>query len=289
MRQFFSSRFAPEGVFPPELAYHDNLPDLFRRLGYRWTLADDGTMSYYGIDVPYDDIYTSHGIPVFLRSNHWSNKLADAQYVWRHGKDFVEELARGMKSWIGERDGYIVIALDGETFGHHRRSLNESFLREMFEAFHNCDLRLAHLSELSRIFPHRPQFLPPSSWSTDLAGVINRDYFSWWKSPQNRVHTLQWELTDYVAAKVNDLAAHEELRDEMDQALYSCQYWWASFWRFNADEVCKGVFNLMRILHHVAEIHGDRYDELAEGERICRELITEIELEHNRRQHEQQS
>lgn len=291
--RLLSPKFSPDGIFPPELAFDGSLVSLFKREGYKWTIADDSNIVSYGTEVPHDKVYTFDGFAVFLRSNHWANRFANYRGEWTSGGDFVEELLDALDGWIGSKDGYLIIALDGETFGHHDPRLDETFLRELFDALRKAEgrIRTARLSDLysNRRFRHVPAFIPPGSWSTDEPDARNRDYFSWWKSRHNRIHQLQWQFTRLVLDKVRRLP-DPEINAEMDEALYSCQYWWASFWKFSPDEVYKGAFNMMRILHKAAHLLSGQDSEpldalnhhLVEGEDIFRRLVTEIEKKHHR-------
>src|SRR5208283_3045418 len=186
-----------------------------------------GTLNYYETKVPYNKIYSFDGFAVFLRSNLWANKFANYDDQWPQGEDFVDEVLNSSNSLMGTEDGYLIIALDGETFGHHHPSLGDAFLGQLFKALRNaCDsFQTAHLSDLYRRFPKESHFIPPSSWSTDQADMQNRDYFSWWKSTTNRIHQLHWRFTNLVLEKVRKIN-NKEINDEMDKALYSCQFWW---------------------------------------------------------------
>ncbi len=278
-RRLLSAAYNPEGIFPPELAFDGPLVSLFKTLGYKWTIADDSNVQYYGVEVPYNNVYSFNGFAVFLRSNLWANRFANYRGEWPRGKDFVEELLGSLDRWMGDDDGYMIIALDGETFGHHHPALDDVFLSGVFEALHSAGdrLRTAHLADLLCQFPIVPSFIPPGSWSTDQADTRNRDFFSWWKSRRNRIHQLQWQFTNLVLEKVRRLD-EEEINEDMDRALYSCQFWWASYWKFNPPEIYKGAFNMMRILQKAMDMLG-RPDHrwLKEGEVIFRELVTEIE------------
>ena len=192
-------------------------------------------------------IYAFDGLAVFLRNSFWSNQFAGYRGQWDHGQDFVAELTDSLESWMGATDGYAIIALDGETFGHHHAKLVRSYLNEMFSALSDATdrLRTTHLADLYRYFPHALHFMPPGSWSTDAADVQRRDYFSWWKGEHNKIHQLQWELTDVILDKVRSID-NDEINAEMDRALYSDQYWWASHWKFDPEEIYKGAFNMMQ-------------------------------------------
>lgn len=280
--RLLSSVYAPSGVFPPELAFTCALVPLFKKLGYRWTLADDASLNYYKRPVPFNTIYTFDNFPVLFRSNHWANKFANYYGQWANGGAVVTDLLSSLRAWMGDKDGYLIIALDGETFGHHHRFLNGVFLAEMFDALrtNKDEIKTLHLSELCDLFPHIPEFTPPGSWLTDQADIANRDYFSWWKSNFNRVHDLQWQFTTHVLDAVRRLAADDDINSDMDRAIYSCQYWWASYWKFNPGEVYKGAFNMMRVLQKAA---ADNVDVLEVGEDIFRRLVREIEKEAMRR------
>ena len=280
-QRLLTAEFNPQGVFSPELAFTGNLASQLKSLGYQWTIADDGNLDYYGIEVPFDTVYCQDELGVLLRSNHWSNRFANNDNNWVHGQEFVEELLASMKQWMGDQDGYLIIALDGETFGHHQHKYSEVFLSEMFAAFdqHKDEIRTAHLAEIFHHFKQVTQFIPPGSWSTDRADIDNRDYFSWWKSHKNPIHTLQWQFCDLVLDNVRRLN-DKNLNGDMDKALYSCQFWWANYWKFdkpeNSQEIYKGAFNLMRILQKAWVMTGND-DDIGKGEKLFRELVTAIE------------
>jgi len=291
-QRLLSAEFDPTGVFPPELAFTCSLVPLFKKLGYKWTIVDDSNLQCYGSEPPYNKIYAVDDFGVFFRSNLWANQFAQYRKQWEHGNDFVNELVESLNGWMGDDEGYVIIALDGETFGHHHPELNERFLGEVFEGLRNANsqIRTAHLSDLYQIFPRISRFVPPGSWSTDQPDIQNRDYFSWWKSSRNRIHQLQWQFTRLVLEAVRNLGANTELNEEMDRALYSCQFWWASFWKFSPPEIYRGAFNMMQLLQKAADSRADEsldreeHELLERGEAVFRQLITEIEKKAHERE-----
>lgn len=274
--------FKPEGIFPPELAFTGHLVRLFKSLGYKWALVDDASLQYYGTPVPYNEIYTFDGFGILLRSNTWANKFARYDGEWKNAEHFVADLLESINSWMGEGgDGYLIIALDGETFGHHRPRLNEAFLADLFTALQKSSnlLTTAHLADIYQRFPKSERYIPPCSWSTDRADIERRDYFAWWKSSSNAIHQLQWKFMSFVLEKVRRIS-DKPLNDQMDKAIYSCQFWWASYWKFDSRDVSdiyRGAFNLMRILQMAADLLGGDYEQLREAEMTFRQLVTAVE------------
>lgn len=283
-RRFLAPTFNPKGVFPPEMAFDGGLVSLFKERGYQWTIVDDRNLNHFVDEIPFNKIFHFDGLAVFLRSNLWTNRFAEYQGQWQSGGDAIADIDNDLINRFRGDDGYLIIALDGETFGHHQPKFDKTFLAELFGALsdNRHELKMAHLSEIYQKFPLTPAFIPPGSWSTDEEAMLRRDFFSWWYSQKNEVHRLQWEFTDFVLKQVRRLN-HSEINAEMDKALYSCQYWWASFWKYNADEIYRGSFNMMRVLQSAADLAEDNYDEIKQGEALFRRLVTAVEKENHRR------
>jgi hypothetical protein len=70
---------------------------------------------------------------------------------------------------------------------------------------------------------------------------------------------------------------NEDVNNEMNKAIFSCQYWWASFWKFDPVMIYKGAFNMMRILQQIGGLPAIGYEHIEEGEKIFRALVTEVE------------
>ncbi|MDD2715728.1 MAG: hypothetical protein PHW04_07535 [Candidatus Wallbacteria bacterium] len=269
-RKVFGNSFQPSGIFPPEMCFSSHLGTLICEMGYKWAITDDLPYNYYHQQSPFDYIPEVSGLGVFLRSNRWSNELSFNS--WK-GNDFINRIDEDLDKWFDGKDGYLIIALDGETFGHHHRFYEEKFLRSMlYELPNHDDLQLATLSEIFSKFPLRKSFVPPSTWSASMQDLQGDDPYPLWQSRHNPIHHNQWVLTYHVLSCVEkDKGADPTLRELMDKAIYSCQYWWASIWNFDPSQIYRGAYLLMDTLEYYAQLHGDR-----EALRLGRDLYNNL-------------
>jgi len=77
-----------------------------------------------------------------------------------------------------------------------------------------------------------------SSWSTTEDDLRAGNPYPLWKDPANDIHKLQWQHVQICLESVDKALAvadnpgsqrHAEIaRGLLDQALHSCQFWWAS-------------------------------------------------------------
>jgi predicted glycosyl hydrolase (DUF1957 family) len=262
-KHFFGDAYHPRGFFPPEMCYDRSFLDAMLDLGHEWLIMSGVACP---VDWPLDRIYQTkspggHDVGVVFRDDVLSNKISFQDI---DGRGFVEHL----RSAHGDdRDMYIVTAMDAETFGHHIENWDQLFLAEAYEAVSppyesvvqarslaSSTQRLLTLTEeetaqdrvlsvtISELFDRFPSggvIDPrPASWSTthdDLAAGVP---YPLWQAPGNYIHKLQWEHVDIALALVEIAQAvadtpvserHAEIaRGLMDQALHSCQFWWAS-------------------------------------------------------------
>ncbi len=256
-RKVFGASYAPGGVFPPEMCYSGHLARLFKNMGYDWCITDDLPYSHVSGTPPYNDIAQVDGLGVFLRSNSWSNDISF--HSW-HGRKFVAEAKQRLHKWFGDQDGYLIIAMDGETFGHHHKHYEDKFLRELVYAIHHDpEIKLVTVGELFKLFPMRERFIPPSTWSATPQDIDSDDPYPLWHSNFNPVHHNQWVLTHHVLDVGRRAAAQDpEVRHLLDRALYSCQYWWASAFRFDATQIYRGAYLLLDTLERAAQVLHDR-------------------------------
>ena len=172
---------------------------------------------------PFNFVPSTNGLPVILRSNHWSNNLAFKKIPTAHG--FYNALQNNLGKWFGKSDGYLVIALDGETFGGHENTggyLN--FLERLCELIKKSGIQLMTVSQIINHFPAKEMAIPPSSWSTSKEDAVRGIHYPLWKHPDNQLQQALWDLIGILLPRMRDDDITN--RGLMDKALNSCQFWW---------------------------------------------------------------
>jgi hypothetical protein len=144
---------------------------------------------------------------------------------------------------------------------HEQKPLAEQH-RRLFEFEKDKEDRqisIVTISQLLGIFPRGDQVEPkPSSWSTSADDIKMQNYYPLWEDRNNQVHQRQWEhlsITMDMAHKAVELADNDTssqfagiARTNLDAALHSDQFWWASkkpMWDVNM--VYRGL-NLQRVV-----------------------------------------
>jgi hypothetical protein len=258
------------GIVPPELCYADELVSLYRDMGFSWTIIDDRVMEMNGVRVPDNEIFHVSQFAVLMRSSFWSDRLRrpSENGTYPSGREFVRQLEREVAG--RNQDCYKIIALSAETFGHHVKYYEETLLRNMlFEIEKSNTVRLCLVSDLlktdtlvltekSKEKDRTFSFFPPTSWATQPENYQRGDWYPHWKSRGNPIHEKLWELTNLIFDACRDINfqndAHSDLRSLLDRAFYSTQYFWASIWFWNPEQIYDGIDLQMRALYKCARL-----------------------------------
>ncbi|MBI3572693.1 MAG: UvrB/UvrC motif-containing protein [Candidatus Kerfeldbacteria bacterium] len=224
-RRYFGDLFQPHGFFPPEMAFSRHVAELVAGQGFEWIIVDELSFKKEHAAVDYGVVYDVTGIPnfhIFFRERKMSYKILSGQLGT--GALLAQSLGDRLK-----RDEYLLTAMDGETFGHHRPGM-ELLLFEVYKA---PEFQTVLISELPKKFSRRAEVEPlPSTWALMEKDLERNEPFSRWQDSQNPIHVLQWQLTDLALGVVRRAdqkdPGYPAVRTSLDRALHSDQYWWAS-------------------------------------------------------------
>ena len=261
-RRSFGKAYAPQGFFPPEMCFsQDILPPIIKS-GYRWViLSGIACPADWPLDIIYRAKYEGQEIAVFFRDDVLSNRIS---FQDLGAKEFIAHL----EEWRGKKENiYVVTAMDAETYGHHIQGWEKTFLAKVYEELEPpaepleevkqakalagqhaalltnneaaAKIQMVTISQLIDIFPQGSTIEPkPSSWSTTADDMKAGNYYPLWQDKKNEVHRLQWEHLSICIELVNEAlqcADNEESRHSaaiarglLDRAEHSCQMWWAS-------------------------------------------------------------
>jgi len=260
-------KFLRNGFFPPEMAFEKKIVKIIKRNDYRWTITEDVPFGLKHGYVPFDFIPAVEGLPVFLRSSLWSKKIALEQGPGGRrfaAAEIVEWLNYDLGRWFGGKDGYLIIAMDMETFGHHIREYNH-FLKEFLEAVEKKrEMRMVFISELLQHFPIREIEVPAGSWSTEPNDIWQSNPYPLWKCKWNEAHKFLWKLVNLALESLKE--ENEETRALMDRGLNSCQFWWLARGNWNPPIAFQTIPMLVRI------ISQDKPENLEEARKILAAL-----------------
>ena len=268
------------GFFPPEMSISSQVAKYIRELGYKWVIMS-------GIACPVDwltdQIYTSpNGLMLFFRDDILSNKIAFNNIT---AKGFVEEIKGKLKEnkEQKQKNKFIITAMDSETFGHHIKKFERTFLSKALELINEQkEIKMEFISDLSKFFPINKEKIIPkdSSWSTTYDDIKANIPYPLWDHPDNRVHTLYWKIVRSLNNLMNlidnldlnqnwDAERHYNTsRWFYDRGICSDTTWWGNPDRgtWSPNLIYKGIELLMRsaLNAQLALVHANQSD-IGEG------------------------
>ena len=230
-----------QGFFSPEMAYSNKVAKVAARLGYRWMIMDElgfpADKKLFGDRV--HKIEGEDNFLIFFRERNLSFTILSAQV------GTVPTILR----YLGDRlkkNEYVITAMDGETFGHHRPGLEML----LFDLLKEKKIEPVMISDLLDKFKKTETIKPrDSTWAITKKDVLRNTPFSRWNSNDNIIHKNQWELTNLAITVANRNPINEEIKNLLDKSLHSDQYWWASakpWWSLEMIE--RGAFELKTLI-----------------------------------------
>ena len=248
-RHFFGEQYNPQGFFPPEMAVSEEVFKVVKKAGFDWIIMSGiaNTLS----DFPTTNISIHpNGLKLLFRDDYIS---IDCAFDKINNIDaFINRLYYKDTS----EDYYVILAMDGETFGHHVKHAINNFLIPLFQVIpHRKDIKICTVSEIINKFPKGFTQVPrDSSWSTMPYDIAADVPFPLWFDPQNEIHIEQHRFFMYaltlihLSAKYLDSMDNEKkrifnnARNLLDRGIHSCQQWWASRRPFySPDMILRGL------------------------------------------------
>lgn len=244
-KYFLGSAYNPQGFFPPEMAYKEELAPILENLGFKWVILDE--IAYFGEPekVNYKKIYKIKGtdLLVFFRERRLSNLIMSAVVRTK------ETLFQAMKNDLSS-GRYLITAMDVETFGHHRPGL-EKMLFDIFEA---PEFELIQISDIPKYWSDYEEISPiKSTWASSPEDIKEGIQFLSWRDPENIIHKFQWDFLRLVFQEFYKIDANSPtyaiIRKKIDKAISSDHFWWASakpWWSIEMIEI--GAWNLLEAI-----------------------------------------
>lgn len=251
LKFYFGDAYKPQGFFPPEMAFKEELVPIIEECGFQWIILDEIALSGKTENVDYTKLYKikDSSLLVYFRERRMSNLIMSA--VVRSPNTLKEAMTSDLRS-----ARYLITAMDGETFGHHRPGLEKL----LFDIFSTPDFNLIKISDLPKYYKEISEISPvKSTWASSPQDIEKGIQFLSWSDPENMIHKWQWELLDLVLKQVyamdKNSPAYPITRKMMDSALASDHFWWASakpWWSMEMIE--DGAYRLLETLQSIPNI-----------------------------------
>ncbi|MHA1122878.1 MAG: hypothetical protein ACTSUW_05565 [Candidatus Heimdallarchaeota archaeon] len=254
---FGENVFKPQGFWLPEMAYEYGVIEPLIAENYKWTVIS--SVATPEVELPDDFIpFVKPNFKIYFRNDLLSNLISFKNPTV---EEFYQEL-KGTKNPEND-DYYVILAMDGETYGHHIKGLIEKFFEPLIAKINqDSDVKLVKISEIPQYFSQEKKVNPvPSTWSTTAEDLQQGVPFPLWSDPNNRIHDLQLTVMNHTLFLVGKaqryfnnnhkqpkeiVTRYENARTWLDKGLHSCQLWWASGrpW-YSSEMILKGLNQLI--------------------------------------------
>ncbi len=127
-RQFFGESYSPQGFFPPEMCYSQDIVKPILDTGHRWLIVSGiACPTAWPTDVIHEISSDSQKLAVFFRDDIISNEISFRKLDAAGFLDRIRQLRSDHENI------YVITAMDAETFGHHIKNWEKLFLEEVYE------------------------------------------------------------------------------------------------------------------------------------------------------------
>ncbi|MHA1340741.1 MAG: hypothetical protein ACTSRZ_11540 [Promethearchaeota archaeon] len=286
-RYFFGDVYKPRGFFPPEMAVSEEIMKPIKDMGFDWIIAAGIANTLPEWPTTFISQHES-GLNLIFRDDLISVDVAFDKV------NTVDKFADRLKWKNQSHDYYVIIALDGETFGHHIKHAIDDFLIPLFSSIpHRDDIKMCNISEIVDKFPKGPkQKIRASSWSTMPYDIANNNPFPLWLDPNNKLHYYQYKFLMYSMTAVhlvsnyynqmnNDQKSfYNNARNFLDRGLHSCQEWWASKrpW-YSPDMILRGLNEILLAFINAKRSVADSLPEIKDAMNLILEDMLKAQNE----------
>ena len=257
-RFFLGDAYQPKGFFPPEMGWKKELAPMIESLGFEWVILDEIACGGHINNVDYGKISKIKGtnLSVYFRERRLSNLIMSA--VVRSRETLLDAMRKDLNS-----GRFLVTAMDGETFGHHRPGLEKL----LFEVFDTPEFELVKISDLPRFFHETVEVeAVESTWASSVEDIKRNVQFLSWSDPENIIHAIQWKFLHLVMDEFYKMdqnnSSYKDVRQKMDIALSSDPFWWASakpWWSLEMIE--EGAYRLLETLRAIPNVSKEILDQ----------------------------
>jgi predicted glycosyl hydrolase (DUF1957 family) len=248
-QHFFGKIYSPRGFFPPEMAVSGEVFKTVKKSGFDWIIMSGIANTLPEFPTNYVSVHPN-GLRLLFRDDYISIDCAFDKI--NNVESFIKRLYYKHKA----EDYYVILAMDGETFGHHVKHAINNFLIPLFQTIpHRTDVKICTVSEIVDKFPKGFTQIPrDSSWSTMPYDIATDVPFPLWFDPQNEIHIEQHRFFMYALTMIHLSAKYRDGMDDekkrifdnarnlLDRGIHSCQQWWASQrpW-YSPDMILRGL------------------------------------------------
>ncbi len=253
-RKFFGKVYQPRGFFHPEMAISEEIFPSIKECGIEWVIGSGIANSTAEFPTSHITRHKKTGLGLVFRDDVISIDCAFDKV------NNVDAFANRLKYKNQDHDYYVILAMDGETFGHHVKHAISNFIIPLSQALpHRNDINICTVSEIIDRFPKGPKQIPKaSSWSTMQYDIDRNVPFPLWFEPQNELHQEQHRFIMFALTSVHLAQKYRESMDDgqkgmfdnarnfLDRGIHSCQQWWASKrpW-YSPDMIIRGLGEIL--------------------------------------------
>jgi len=240
-QKYFGKLYRPKGFFSPELCFSNSVARLVAKEKFNWMALDEIALTGKLKAVDWQQGYQIKGTKLKII---FRNRLV-SDYFLSQPLLVVKKLFRQLY----QKNQPIILALDGETFGHHRPGMDRTFselLKDEATEKVTYSEYLKGLKDFKKINPLA------SSWASSEKELKKGVAYELWDHPNNPIHQQQWELfrlaVETVQSRKND-PYYPRARALLDQSLNSDPFWWASAHPWWSVEIIEeGALRLIKVI-----------------------------------------